>query len=298
MKHLEQMQLKDSLSYVFTVPWGSPSCTLDGDDLLMLLLLFWGTQMPMMMHGSFITPAFPHTHRLFLKSSFSSSFPSPPPLSPGLGSMYNGLVARCFDGCVSSFRSKTLDKTEIGCMVRNETFWAEGRQAVRFWCFCMWPSHHEKGQRPRVMVVPRPPVVRCLGIRFSLAPPPHTHLTPFPFSSVDFCAVPSPRPRFRYTPQNKTGKLFQPVHQNDATGRPALCRTPGYAAASGGQCRRSRGKVGGCFGERWRHTARTGTQTVILSYRQIAPYRNNAHGPNGRGGCRLNKVGRILCGWC
>ena len=30
--------------------------------------------------------------------------------------MYNNLVARCFDGCVSSFRSKTLDKSEISCV--------------------------------------------------------------------------------------------------------------------------------------------------------------------------------------
>ena len=29
--------------------------------------------------------------------------------------MYNNLVERCFDGCVSSFRSKTLDKGEIAC---------------------------------------------------------------------------------------------------------------------------------------------------------------------------------------
>ena len=30
--------------------------------------------------------------------------------------MYNGLVERCFDGCVSTFRSKTLDKSEISCV--------------------------------------------------------------------------------------------------------------------------------------------------------------------------------------
>jgi import inner membrane translocase subunit TIM9 len=30
--------------------------------------------------------------------------------------MYNNLVERCFDGCVSSFRSKTLDKSETGCV--------------------------------------------------------------------------------------------------------------------------------------------------------------------------------------
>eukprot|EP00529_Nitzschia_sp_RCC80_P034576 CAMPEP_0113460168 /NCGR_PEP_ID=MMETSP0014_2-20120614/10842_1 /TAXON_ID=2857 /ORGANISM="Nitzschia sp." /LENGTH=98 /DNA_ID=CAMNT_0000351801 /DNA_START=90 /DNA_END=386 /DNA_ORIENTATION=- /assembly_acc=CAM_ASM_000159 len=30
--------------------------------------------------------------------------------------MYNGLVERCFEGCVTSFRSKTLDKSEITCM--------------------------------------------------------------------------------------------------------------------------------------------------------------------------------------
>lgn len=30
--------------------------------------------------------------------------------------MYNGLVARCFEGCVGSFRSKTLDKSETACV--------------------------------------------------------------------------------------------------------------------------------------------------------------------------------------
>ena len=29
--------------------------------------------------------------------------------------MYNNLVYRCFDGCVSSFRSKTLDGYETKC---------------------------------------------------------------------------------------------------------------------------------------------------------------------------------------
>lgn len=29
--------------------------------------------------------------------------------------MYNNLVYRCFDGCVTSFRSKTLDSSEISC---------------------------------------------------------------------------------------------------------------------------------------------------------------------------------------
>lgn len=31
-------------------------------------------------------------------------------------SMYNNLVYRCFDGCVGSFRSKTLDSKEIVCV--------------------------------------------------------------------------------------------------------------------------------------------------------------------------------------
>jgi hypothetical protein len=31
-------------------------------------------------------------------------------------SMYNNLVYRCFDGCVGSFRSKTLDGKEIVCV--------------------------------------------------------------------------------------------------------------------------------------------------------------------------------------
>jgi import inner membrane translocase subunit TIM9 len=30
--------------------------------------------------------------------------------------MYNTLVARCFDGCVTNFRSKALDKSEITCV--------------------------------------------------------------------------------------------------------------------------------------------------------------------------------------
>mmetsp|Transcript_27183 Transcript_27183/g.65973 ORF Transcript_27183/g.65973 Transcript_27183/m.65973 type:complete len:99 (+) Transcript_27183:56-352(+) len=30
--------------------------------------------------------------------------------------MYNNLVVRCFDGCVYSFRSKTLDKSETSCL--------------------------------------------------------------------------------------------------------------------------------------------------------------------------------------
>ena len=31
-------------------------------------------------------------------------------------SMYNNLVVRCFDSCVTSFRSKTLDKSELLCV--------------------------------------------------------------------------------------------------------------------------------------------------------------------------------------
>ncbi|GAX20137.1 hypothetical protein FisN_17Lh088 [Fistulifera solaris] len=30
--------------------------------------------------------------------------------------MYNNLVMRCFDGCVTSFRSKSLDKSESSCV--------------------------------------------------------------------------------------------------------------------------------------------------------------------------------------
>lgn len=30
--------------------------------------------------------------------------------------MYNNLVYQCFGTCVTSFRSKTLDKTEISCV--------------------------------------------------------------------------------------------------------------------------------------------------------------------------------------
>jgi hypothetical protein len=31
-------------------------------------------------------------------------------------SMYNALVERCFDGCVTSFRSKTMDGSESVCV--------------------------------------------------------------------------------------------------------------------------------------------------------------------------------------
>jgi len=31
-------------------------------------------------------------------------------------SMYNNLVERCFDGCVTSFRSKTMSKSESSCV--------------------------------------------------------------------------------------------------------------------------------------------------------------------------------------
>jgi hypothetical protein len=31
-------------------------------------------------------------------------------------SMYNNLVSRCFDTCVTGFRSKTMDKSEISCV--------------------------------------------------------------------------------------------------------------------------------------------------------------------------------------
>ena len=30
--------------------------------------------------------------------------------------MYNNVVRRCFDNCVTGFRSKTLSKGEIGCV--------------------------------------------------------------------------------------------------------------------------------------------------------------------------------------
>jgi Tim10/DDP family zinc finger len=40
-------------------------------------------------------------------------------LCASTNSMYNNLVERCFDGCVSSFRSKTMDKSEISCLVRT-----------------------------------------------------------------------------------------------------------------------------------------------------------------------------------
>jgi mitochondrial import inner membrane translocase subunit TIM9 len=32
------------------------------------------------------------------------------------GSMYNNLVERCFETCVTSFRSKALDKSETSCV--------------------------------------------------------------------------------------------------------------------------------------------------------------------------------------
>jgi hypothetical protein len=39
------------------------------------------------------------------------------------------------------------------------------------------------------------------------------------------------------------GELLESVHQNDATGRIAIRRTPGHATDPGGQCQRSDGKV-------------------------------------------------------
>ena len=68
MKHLEQMQIKDSLTYVTLSPCMS----------------------------GVANAAFPK-----LTLSFR---------------MYNNLVERCFEGCVSSFRSKALDKSESACV--------------------------------------------------------------------------------------------------------------------------------------------------------------------------------------
>mmetsp|Transcript_497 Transcript_497/g.675 ORF Transcript_497/g.675 Transcript_497/m.675 type:complete len:99 (+) Transcript_497:194-490(+) len=51
----------------------------------------------------------PHQQQLFMKEMENLQ------LKDSL-TMYNTLVARCFDGCISSFRSKALDKSEITCV--------------------------------------------------------------------------------------------------------------------------------------------------------------------------------------
>ena len=44
--------------------------------------------------------------------------------------MYNNLVNRCFDQCVTSFRSKTLDKGEINCVEQCASRYVKMTQRV------------------------------------------------------------------------------------------------------------------------------------------------------------------------
>ena len=45
--------------------------------------------------------------------------------------MYNGLVERCFDGCVSTFRSKDLDAAESKCIASCTSKFL--RHSLRLW---------------------------------------------------------------------------------------------------------------------------------------------------------------------
>jgi import inner membrane translocase subunit TIM9 len=51
----------------------------------------------------------PHQQQAFMKEMEQMQ------LKDSLG-MYNNVVARCFDTCVTGFRSKALDKGEISCV--------------------------------------------------------------------------------------------------------------------------------------------------------------------------------------
>mmetsp|Transcript_26382 Transcript_26382/g.55160 ORF Transcript_26382/g.55160 Transcript_26382/m.55160 type:complete len:97 (+) Transcript_26382:242-532(+) len=51
----------------------------------------------------------PHQQQIFMKEMEQLQ------LKDSL-SMYNNLVYRCFDNCVTSFRSKALDKGEVSCV--------------------------------------------------------------------------------------------------------------------------------------------------------------------------------------
>jgi import inner membrane translocase subunit TIM9 len=44
--------------------------------------------------------------------------------------MYNNLVERCFDACVSSFRSKALDKSETACVEQCASRYVKMTQRV------------------------------------------------------------------------------------------------------------------------------------------------------------------------
>ncbi|KAL7574684.1 hypothetical protein ACA910_003027 [Epithemia clementina (nom. ined.)] len=65
----------------------------------------------------------PHQQKLFVKEMEQLQ------LKDSL-SMYNNLVARCFDSCVTSFRSKTLDKSEITCVEQCSSRYVKMTQRV------------------------------------------------------------------------------------------------------------------------------------------------------------------------
>jgi Tim10/DDP family zinc finger len=81
------------------------------------------------------------THSDCFASGIGIFFPNSPPT---LCSMYNNLVERCFDGCVTSFRSKTLDKSENTCLVRRTCSGKHDplRTWIKsiHWCFLMLVS--------------------------------------------------------------------------------------------------------------------------------------------------------------
>lgn len=99
MKHLENMQMKDGLLYVLR------------------LYLCWGG-------GRLLNTSVAHSHLDHLL------------LWPLLVILrfYNNLVNRCFETCVTSFRSKQLDKNETGCIENcaNRYLKSMQRTTVRF----------------------------------------------------------------------------------------------------------------------------------------------------------------------
>lgn len=90
MKEMENMQLKDSLWCVFLF-------------LLCLRCIYRGEANERTLLES-LSPAYiPFTNTPYVPLQY-------------IISMYNNVVSRCFDGCVSGFRSKSLDKSEVKCV--------------------------------------------------------------------------------------------------------------------------------------------------------------------------------------
>ena len=170
MKHLEQMQLKDSLTYVLSLGTKGGSRSLFRFGIKKWMLTY--------------THVTPILSALFLL----------------ICSMYNNLVERCFDGCVSSFRSKTLDKSEISCLV-----------CVRVCCYfiVVFAWRQSKNMSGKVLL-------RSVWALHHLLPSWRVALRCFSFSGR---------------------KLRRAVHQDDTTGRTTICRAPSHAAEKGSRCR-------------------------------------------------------------